>query len=86
MKSIASKAKVFKALSEPIRLSILDLLNKKDCACICEVTGHIKRDQSVAFRHIKILEEAGLITTRKDGRYLWCCIKDKEKMKRILEA
>lgn len=85
MLNIKEKSRFYKALSEPIRLQIIGCLVKKRCACICELTRSIKRDQSVIFRHIQILENAGIVKTRKQDNFLMCCIKDRNKVKRYLE-
>ncbi len=85
MVNLKEKSMFYKALSEPIRLQIIDCLIKNHCACICELTKSIKRDQSVVFRHIQILENAGIVETKKQANFLICCIKDKEKIKKYLE-
>ncbi|MCF7871502.1 metalloregulator ArsR/SmtB family transcription factor [Candidatus Woesearchaeota archaeon] len=79
-------SKYYKALSEPTRLQILYyLLNNDKCTCICELQEFIKKDQSVLSRHMKILEQAKLIKTKKQGKYLICCLTNKNKTKKILE-
>lgn len=86
MKNAAEKARMYKALGEPIRLRILDyLLRKGKCTCICELSGLLKRDKSVIFRHITVLRNAGMIVTKKEAKYLFCCVTDKDKVKRLLE-
>lgn len=86
MKTIEEKAYFYKALGEPIRLKIINLLLKTDkCICICELSKAIKRDQSVIFRHIQVLKTAKIITTNKDSKFLMCCIKDKTKIKKLIE-
>ena len=87
MLNIEKKSEFYKALGEPVRLRILEyLLNKKRFACICELAKLLKRDQSVIFRHIQILENAGIIDTKKQVNFLMCCVKDKERTKRYLEG
>lgn len=86
MKTLAEKSRLYKALGEPIRLKIIEyLLKKGQCTCICELSKLLERDQSVIFRHIQILREADILNTNKEAKYLMCCIKDKDKIKRILE-
>ena len=86
MKNLEQKSRLHKALGEPIRLKIIEYLMKKgQCTCICELSKLLKRDQSVIFRHIHILKGAGILNTNKEAKYLMCCIKDKDKFKRILE-
>ncbi|MFH1052856.1 MAG: ArsR family transcriptional regulator [Candidatus Woesearchaeota archaeon] len=86
MNNLDEKSRLYKALGEPIRLRIIEYLMKKgQCACICELSKFLKRDQSVIFRHIQILNQAGIINTNKEAKYLMCCIKDKKKIKKLLE-
>jgi len=86
MTNLDKKAVFYHSLGEPNRLKILEyLLNKNECTCICELSKFLKRDQSVVFRHIQILKEANLLNTKKEAKYLRCCIKNKEKVRKILE-
>ena len=86
MKNIEKMSKFYKALGEPIRLRIIEyLLDKKECICICKLSKSIKRDQSVIFRHIQILKAADIVSTNKEAKFLMCCIKDKQKIRKYLE-
>lgn len=86
IKKLEDKAKYYKALSEPVRLKIIEyLLKKKTCACICELSGITEKEQSVVFRHVQILKDAGIIETRKNGCFLECCVKDKSVVKLLEE-
>jgi ArsR family transcriptional regulator len=60
------KAKIFKALSDPVRLQILDFLRGGE-KCVCVITPHVKLIQPVVSRHLRILKECGLVRDRKDG-------------------
>ena len=60
--------KVMKALSDPGRVKIIKMLQHK-VMCVCEIQQALGLAQSTASKHLKILEEAGLITYSKDG--LW---------------
>lgn len=60
--------KVMKALSDPARARILKMLQHKTL-CVCEIQTALNKAQSTTSKHLKILEDAGLITFRKDG--LW---------------
>ena len=60
--------KVMKALSDPNRVKMVKLLQHK-VLCVCEIQAALGLAQSTASKHLKILEEAGLITYFKDG--LW---------------
>lgn len=60
--------KVMKAASDPTRVKILKMLEKKSM-CVCEIQTALGTAQSTASKHLKILEDAGVITSFKDG--LW---------------
>ncbi|MDA8137361.1 MAG: metalloregulator ArsR/SmtB family transcription factor [Desulfobacteraceae bacterium] len=60
--------KVMKALSDPNRVKMLKLLQHR-VMCVCEIQAALGLAQSTASKHLKILEEAGLITFFKEG--LW---------------
>jgi ArsR family transcriptional regulator len=60
--------KVMKALSDPNRVKILKLLQEK-VMCVCELQNAIGISQPSVSKHLKILEEAGLVDYRKEG--LW---------------
>lgn len=60
--------KVMKAAGDPSRVKIMKMLARKSM-CVCEIQTALGTAQSTASKHLKILEEAGLVISRKDG--LW---------------
>jgi ArsR family transcriptional regulator len=60
--------KVMKALSDPNRVKMVKLLQHK-VMCVCEIQAALGLAQSTVSKHLKILEEAGLIKYYKDK--LW---------------
>ncbi|MBI5897247.1 MAG: winged helix-turn-helix transcriptional regulator [Desulfobacterales bacterium] len=60
--------KVMKALSDPNRVKMVKLLQRR-VMCVCEIQEALGLAQSTASKHLKILEEAGLIDYSKEG--LW---------------
>ncbi|MGD6934093.1 MAG: ArsR/SmtB family transcription factor [Candidatus Bathyarchaeia archaeon] len=60
------KAKIFKALSDPVRLKILNFLRDGE-KCVCEIIPHVGLIQPVVSRHLKILKDSGLLKDKKDG-------------------
>jgi len=60
--------KVMKALSDPNRVKILKLLQQKTM-CVCELQGALQISQPSVSKHLKLLEEAGLVDYKKEG--LW---------------
>jgi len=60
--------KVMKALSDPNRVKMVKLLGHR-VMCVCEIQAILALAQSTASKHLKILEDADLITFSKEG--LW---------------
>ena len=66
---------VFKALADPTRRAILDELTERDgqtlfelCARLATKHGLASTRQAIS-QHIEVLESAGLVCTRREGRY-----------------
>lgn len=60
----------FHALSEPLRLQVLDLLREREL-CVCDLCEHLSTSQSKLSFHLKALKEAKLVNTRQDGRWIY---------------
>ena len=60
--------RVMKALSDPNRVRIIKILNNKEL-CVCELKDLIGLAQSTVSKHLKVLEEAGLVDYRKEGSW-----------------
>ncbi|HXY70465.1 MAG TPA: metalloregulator ArsR/SmtB family transcription factor [Gemmatimonadales bacterium] len=58
-----------KALSDPHRLRILDRLRGGE-RCVCELTDVLDEGQSLLSFHLKVLKDAGLVTDRREGRWM----------------
>ncbi len=61
--------KAMKALSDPNRVKMVKLLQRR-VLCVCEIQEVLGLAQSTASKHLKILEEAGLITYLKEGPWV----------------
>jgi ArsR family transcriptional regulator len=68
--------KVMKALSDKNRLKILKMLQRREL-CVCEIHAGLDLAQPTVSKHLKILEEAGLVVFRKDGLWVNYSINDK---------
>ncbi len=71
------KAEILKALAQPTRLKILELLRNGE-KCICEIVPAINGEQSNISRHISLMQKSHLITTRKDGVKVMVKVRDPE--------
>jgi DNA-binding transcriptional ArsR family regulator len=60
--------KVFKALADPTRRHLLDLLFARDGQTLTELESGLAMTRFGVMKHLKLLEEAGLVVSRKVGR------------------
>ncbi len=61
--------KVMKALSDPNRVKIVKMLQYKTM-CVCEMREALQIAQPSVSKHLKILEEAGLVANKKEGQWV----------------
>jgi DNA-binding transcriptional ArsR family regulator len=59
---------VFKALADPTRRSLLDRLFEQDGQTLTALEEGLPMTRFGVMKHLKVLEEAGLVTTRRNGR------------------
>jgi len=59
--------KIFKALSDSTRLKIVELLEKKDM-CACKFVSITGKAQPTVSQHLKVLENSGIVKSRKEGK------------------
>ena len=59
---------VFRALADPSRRRLLDLLFASDGRTLGELEEEFDMTRFGVMKHVRVLEEAGLVVTRKDGR------------------
>ena len=63
-------AQAFKALGNPVRVQIIELLSRCDGqVCVCDIESYFELSQPTISHHLKVLREAGLVTS--DQRGLW---------------
>jgi ArsR family transcriptional regulator, arsenate/arsenite/antimonite-responsive transcriptional repressor len=61
--------KLMKALSDPNRVKIIKILQHRSNMCVCELKSLLHIAQPTVSKHLKVLEDAGVVEHRKDG--LW---------------
>ena len=66
----AAVARGFHALADETRLRILDLLRDGE-RCVCELQEWLGMSQSALSFHLKTMKDAGLLTDRRQGRWVY---------------
>ncbi len=69
-------ATVFKALCDPNRLMIIDLLKSGE-KCACDLLEVMHISQSTLSHHMKLLCESGLINCRREGKWMYYSLSQK---------
>ena len=60
--------RVFKALADPTRRFLLDLLFARDGRTLTELESELEMTRFGVMKHLRVLEEANLVVTRRSGR------------------
>ncbi len=80
---IADKqSRFFKALADATRLRIVKLLEVREM-CVCEVMVALDLTQPTASHHLGLLENAGLVKDRKEGKWVFYSIADPKLIENI---
>jgi len=69
-KDLEQAQRWFHALSDETRLQLLELLRDGE-QCVCDLTDALDAAQSRLSFHLKTLKDAGLVTDRKQGRWVY---------------
>ena len=75
MRNVLRMGDIFRALADPTRRIILDELSIRDGQTLFEICGRLLSNHGLSpsrqstSQHLEVLESAGLIATRRDGRY-----------------
>ena len=87
MENYLEMAKVFKALSDPKRVMIVDMLSCGEL-CACMILEKFEMSQSTLSHHMKLLCECGLVKGRNEGKWTYYSLDEKtiNKTKQFLET
>lgn len=75
MKNIVTVAKI---LSDINRVKILGLILRDKELCVCEFCDTLKLSQPLISRHLKQMKESGIITSKKEGKWVIYSLPDAE--------
>ncbi|MCG9728477.1 metalloregulator ArsR/SmtB family transcription factor [Shewanella sp. Isolate13] len=65
-----ARAAVLKALAHPTRLWLVEQLQQQE-RCVCELTDGVNADISTVSKHLSLLRQAGIISSRRDGKQIY---------------
>jgi len=61
----------FRVLGHPVRLRLIDLIDRRGEANVQALADHVSTTQQNASRHLAVLTDAGLLDRRQEGRVVW---------------
>ena len=86
---VEATAKLFKALADPHRVRIVNLLaNSDEAVCVCELTEALDLSQATTSFHLKKLVSSGLLTREQKGTWAYYSIEGSamERLRSVMDA
>lgn len=74
--------KIFKALGDENRLKILHIIGNGE-VCACKLLDFLEIEQPTLSHHMKILTDSGIVTARKNGKWIYYKINDDTLIKSV---
>lgn len=69
LEDVTAAVDTFKALTDPLRVAVLRMLSVGGPICVCVLVEILDVEYSKLSYHLKILREAGLVATERDGNF-----------------
>jgi len=82
---LESASEILRALAHPLRLRILDFIDKNETINVNKIYNTLKLEQSITSQHLRILRIAGVVLTEREGKYIHYSI-DYPKVAKVLKA
>ncbi len=79
------KAAILKALAQPTRLRILEMLKGGE-RCVCEMYPELGQEQPNISKHLNMMKQAGILDSRKEGLRVIYWIKNPEVLEILRHA
>lgn len=76
--NISETAELFKILGDTSRLSMVAMMNRKEC-CVCDFTECFGMSQPAVSQHLKKLRNIGLVKARRDGYWTYLSLDEESR-------
>jgi ArsR family transcriptional regulator len=63
-------SEVLRAVAHPLRLKILEFIDQNDMINVNKIYNSLNLEQSITSQHLRILRMAGLVETKRDGKFI----------------
>ncbi len=78
-------SEVLRALAHPLRMKILEFIDKHKTINVNKIYNTLKLEQSITSQHLRILRLAGIVITHREGKFIHYSI-DYSKIQNVLKA
>ena len=78
---VETTARMLKCLGHPLRLRILDLLEREDELTVSEVQEALQLEQAVCSQHLNLMRDKGILARRKEGVHVYYRLGDPRSLK-----
>ncbi|OFX42470.1 MAG: transcriptional regulator [Bacteroidetes bacterium GWA2_30_7] len=75
VEKLENAANMLKAMSHPVRIAILSMLEEGKKLSVTEIHEHLKIEQSAASHHLGILKDKGVLASKRDGKNTYYYLK-----------
>ncbi len=82
---LRNSSNIFRALAHPLRIRMVGIIGSKDAVCVNEIFETLGIEQSLASQHLRILRQASLVTTHRQGKFIYYAV-DLHKMLTVRRA
>ena len=73
---------VFRAVNHKLRQRVIDILDDSDTMTVTDIYIKLRLEQSVASQHLAILRRAGVVLTKREGKFIYYSL-DKDRLNQI---
>lgn len=70
-KNLKQSAEVLRALAHPVRMMILQFIDRNGTTNVNNIYNTLKMEQSITSQHLKVLRNTNLVNTERDGKYIF---------------
>lgn len=82
---LQTSAEILRALAHPLRMKILEFIDKHKTINVNKIYNTLKLEQSITSQHLRILRLAGIVITTREGKFIHYSI-DYSKVASVLKA
>ena len=68
--SLQTSSEILRALAHPLRMESLEFIDKNKSINVNKIYNTLKLEQSITSQHLRILRNAGIVLTERDGKFI----------------